>query len=157
MFVNHINMPRVCLLLMDGRDVLTCLFVANNLVLAVIGDRRGREGTHVRNWPLPWFLRYICPSNQKAERGIPMIISCTGHEPPVYSKRTHVEAPRTVVGGGSSWFGWKDTITDGWVLGVLLLFWGYWDLLLLYNLVRGIKTFTYSGSCLERWIISFCF
>lgn len=53
MFVNHINMPRVCLLLMDGRDILTCLFVANNLVLAVIGDRRGREGTHVRNWPLP--------------------------------------------------------------------------------------------------------
>ena len=142
-------MPGVCLLLMDGRGILTCLlFVANSLVLAIVGAGRVCEVTHVRDWLLPWFLRYIYPLNQKAERGIPVIISCTGCEPTVYSKGPDVEAPGKVMGGRGSWFGRKDTTTDGWVLRHLLLFSGYQELLLLYNLVRGIKSFTYSGSCL---------
>lgn len=40
-----------------------------------------------------------------------------GYESTVYSKGTDMEeAPRKVVGDGGSWFGWKDTVTDGWVL-----------------------------------------
>lgn len=45
MFVSHLNKPAVCLLLMDGRGILTfLLFVANSLVLAVIGAGGMCEG-----------------------------------------------------------------------------------------------------------------
>lgn len=53
MFVSCINIPGVHLLLMDRRGILTCLFVANSLVLAIIGAGRLCEGTCVRDWPLP--------------------------------------------------------------------------------------------------------
>lgn len=103
-------------------------------------------------------LRYIYPFHQKTERSIPVTINCTGCEPPVYSMGTeHDSMGTSCMENRGSWFEGKDTVTDRWVLWVLLFFWGYWELLLLYNLVRGIKPFTCSGSCLRRWIISFCF
>lgn len=54
MFVSRINIPGVHLLLMDGGGILTCLlFVANSLVLAIIGAGRVCKGTCIQDWPLP--------------------------------------------------------------------------------------------------------
>lgn len=62
-----------------------------------------REGTHSRDWSLPCFLGYIYPFHQKTERGIPVTITCTGREPPVYSMGTEHDSMGTgsMESGGS--------------------------------------------------------